>query len=377
MDCFPLADWLFTLPAIVTGLAGDITSSVMLLGQTVVDEEASKGISWAQYITLGITIAVLVLPFIIGGRLAKALKMPNYGTRFGFVLLAIIASAVVLFNRLPGYGVDLRGGTILVYEIDPAKNVQAGGDDAAPRIKSEDLVEPLTRRINPSGTQEIVLRPYGDSQLEIIIPEVDQREVDRIKTKIEEAGILRFAILANVTDHKRIIDLATEQAQSDNPNERVQDVIFDVDGQIVGRWAEVDRENVKEGKIAPFRVNLFGAIVRNPLTGALIQLPSSVFGDDGEYKQSQWATQQGLPGLETLMITEPLLDVKGEDLAFATSTFDQNGAPAVAFNLTDAGSGKFFALTTNNAPVGTRSRQLGIVLDDKLLSAPEYSVAHS
>ena len=38
--------------------------------------------------------------------------------------------------------------------------------------------------------------------------------------------------------------------------------------------------------------------------------------------------------------------------------------------MTDAGSGKFFALTTNNAPVGTRQRQLGIVLDDSLLSAP-------
>ena len=60
----------------------------------------------------------------------------------------------------------------------------------------------------------------------------------------------------------------------------------------------------------------------------------------------------------------------GSDLAFAASTFDQNGSPAVAFTLTDIGSGKFFALTTNNAPRGNDQSQLGIVLDDSLLSAP-------
>ena len=77
-----------------------------------------------------------------------------------------------------------------------------------------------------------------------------------------------------------------------------------------------------------------------------------------------------MSAIETLMVVDPPLDITGEDLAFAASTFDQNGAPAVAFNLTDAGSSRFFALTTNNAPVGSRQRQLGIVLDDKLLSAP-------
>jgi SecD/SecF fusion protein len=70
------------------------------------------------------------------------------------------------------------------------------------------------------------------------------------------------------------------------------------------------------------------------------------------------------------MKVDSLLDITGEDLAFAASTFDQNGAPAVSFNLTDTGSGRFFALTTNNAPSGTRQRQLGIILDDNLLSAP-------
>ncbi len=73
------------------------------------------------------------------------------------------------------------------------------------------------------------------------------------------------------------------------------------------------------------------------------------------------------------MIVNNQLDITGEDLAFAASTFDEQGGPAVAFTLTDQGSGRFFALTTNNAPIGSRQRQLGIILDDNLLSAPNIN----
>ncbi len=383
MDCFLFADWLPTLSIHLNSLFGSITDVAMPLAQAadnnaVLEKVAvaatdaadgpQEGISWKQYGALAIALAVLILPFIVGGRLAKMFKMPNYGTRFGFVLLAFIASAVILVQRLPGLGVDLRGGTILVYEIDPSKNIAADGDSGT-RIKSEDLIEPLTRRINPSGTREIVLRPYGETEIEVIVPEVDQREVDQIKEVMAEAGILRFAILNNQRDHSMEIDQARAQSESAETNVRTQSVVM-VDGEIRGRWAAIDRELVDEGQIAPFRVNVGDALVRNPQTGEIIDLPPSLMGENGEFLQAQWIEQQGLTELEVLMIVNPLLDVKGEDLAFTTSTYDQNGAPAVAFNLTDKGSGKFFALTTNNAPTGTFQRQLGIVLDDKLLSAP-------
>ncbi|MEO1619021.1 MAG: protein translocase subunit SecF, partial [Planctomycetota bacterium] len=65
--------------------------------------------------------------------------------------------------------------------------------------------------------------------------------------------------------------------------------------------------------------------------------------------------------------------VTGEDLAFANSTFDEQGGPAVGFTLTDSGSGKFRVLTTENQPSGNRQRQLGIVMDDRLLSAPNIN----
>ena len=349
----------------------DRIDPIGLLAQTGAGAVAS-GISKEQYIAMAVVAALLILPFIIGNFLAKSMKMPDYGTRLGFILFAVATSAVMLFNSLPGLGVDLSGGTILVYEMDPEKT-GAREDENGSSITSEDLVEPLTRRINPSGTQEIVIRPYGESQIEIIVPAVEQQEVDRIKKLVEEAGILRFAILANQADHQPLITQAIEKAESTSRGERLSQRILEEGnkGAVIGIWAEVDREVVeKKGKVGPLRVNVGDAIVRNPDTGQIIQLPPELRGDNGEAKIAAWLDQQKMSSIEALMVVDPPLDITGEDLAFAASTFDQNGAPAVAFNLTDAGSSRFFALTTNNAPVGSRTRQLGIVLDDKLLSAP-------
>ncbi|MDE0867022.1 MAG: protein translocase subunit SecD, partial [Rubripirellula sp.] len=338
------------------------------------------GISIAQLGAVAGVFAVLILPFVFGNFIAKSLKMPNYGTRLGWILLAITASVVVLAIKRPGLGVDLSGGTILVYELDPEK-LRDLAEEGGQRIKSEDLIEPLTRRINPSGTQEIVLRPYGDKQLEIIVPEVDQLEVDRIKKLIAEAGVLQFAIVANTTDHTTEIEAARTQANEADLGVRTKTNVTadpsDKSSPKIAFWANVDREKKGvDGSVDPFRVDVSRGLVRNGSTGEILSLASYYgylnrlgIGGDGQ-ALADWADSEGISGLEVLMVYDEDLDVTGSDLAFAASTFDQNGSPAVAFTLTDLGSGKFFALTTNNAPVGDRQRQLGIVLDDNLLSAP-------
>lgn len=328
----------------------------------------SSGISGSQYLAVFVVLLILVVPFVFGGLLAKSLKMPNAGTRLGWLLLALVASAAVLSTAWPKLGVDLRGGTILVYEID-AEKLRDIDEEGGQRITSDDLIGPLTRRINPSGTQEIILRPYGESQVEIIVPEVDQSEVDRIKNLVAEAGILRFAILANLSDHAPQYNLAVEQARPENSlGLRTSPNVKNAAGQIVAFWAKIDREADADGnRSGPLRVDVSAAIVRDPDTGEILELPAL-----SEAAMAEYIDEQEMSGLETLMILSPEdeLNVKGSDLAFAASTFDQNGAPAVAFTLTDRGSGKFYALTSDNSPDGTRQRRLGIVLDDNLLSAP-------
>ncbi|MFG0268151.1 MAG: protein translocase subunit SecD [Rhodopirellula sp. JB055] len=345
--------------------------SAQWLAQTdaAVANEVSKGISMEQILTLLSAAAVLILPFIVGNFLAKSLKMPTYGSRFGFILLAITASAVTLTNKFPSLGIDLSGGTILVYELDPEKQaavVEGGGQ----RITSEDLVAPLTRRINPAGTQEIVIRPYGEQQIEIIIPQKDPDAVKRIKDLVEEAGQLRFAILANQFDHQTLINEAIEQAESTQPGVATKDMVGSPEDSLYGFWARIGFEETETDGVRPLLVPISGALARNPRTGAILNVPPEARAGVETVSVAKWLQTQDFDAIEVLMVVNPKLDILGEDLAYAASTFDETGAPAVAFTLTDMGSGRFRALTTNNAPDGSRTRQLGIVLDDELLSAP-------
>ena len=90
--------------------------------------------------------------------------------------------------------------------------------------------------------------------------------------------------------------------------------MFDVNGDPVGRWVLVDAEKElpPNASIRPLRVNVGDAIVRNPETGEVIELPYEVRGDKGEFKQARWIEEQGMTGIETLMIIDKQLDVKGE-----------------------------------------------------------------
>ncbi|QDV68177.1 bifunctional preprotein translocase subunit SecD/SecF [Rosistilla carotiformis] len=322
--------------------------------------QAEPGKLGTQIGIIAIMLAVLIVPFLVGAFLAKSFRMPNYGTRIGVVLFAMTAAAATItFGQLK-YGVDLKGGTILVYEIDPT----AGGgesEDPSSRVTAEELVGALTERINPSGTQEIVIRPYGDRQIEIIVPNVEESGVNEIKDKVQTAGMLRFAIVANERDHLGLI----ETVRATGPT--LDDVVKDDAGEVIGRWVKVDRENEEVlGGLRPLRVDVSGDIIRDSRTGTLLS-PQGLQGENGLVK---WLSANGIEDIDVLMRIEKEFDITGEDLAIVASDHDGQGNPAVRFTLNAAGKQRFYVLTLNNAPDGSFLRRLGIVLDDKLLSAP-------
>jgi SecD/SecF fusion protein len=274
----------------------------------------------------------------------------------------IIALGMLSAFVLAGAGLFVRSqttpGTRLVYDI----NEKSGS--------AEDVVIPLQRRLNGLDDARVKVQALGTRQIEIVIGSRDRAIIDSLKKLVESAGVMRFMILANPWDHQSLIESVTNQANSNSRDSNSRDVL-NQDGSIVGRWVTVAREDEANGDSSrPFRVNVSYAMVRDGETGVLIALPAEVRGEDGESTIAKWIDEEGIKSLDVLMSIDPKLEVGGTDLAFAASTFDKNGAPAVAFTLTDRGSGRFFALTTNNAPVGSWQRQLGIVLDDNLLSAP-------
>ena len=159
------------------------------------------------YARILIAVALVVLPIVLGSRLAKRLRMPDYSWKFGLIFFTFFTSlAIMILGWPPKLGIDLSGGVNLVYQVDQTK--KANPSQTLDREGMEKLIGAITQRINPGGIEEIIIRPYGVEQIEIIIPEVEPGRAKQIENKISQAGTLEFRILANIRDHKELIDRA-------------------------------------------------------------------------------------------------------------------------------------------------------------------------
>ncbi|MCU0979593.1 MAG: protein translocase subunit SecDF, partial [Pirellulaceae bacterium] len=211
------------------------------------------------------------LPIFLGTWLAKKLRLPDLGWKLSLIFFSLAMGGVFLVSYPLKLGVDLKGGVILVYEIDrEARQAQdpTGGD--SDNINWGQLLQRLNERINPAGTKEIVVRRYGDWQVEIIIPDVDTNEVERIKKLISTAGLLEFRIVANSVQHGEVIQAAI--AQAEDPAKRRSKSVKQGDRE-VGYWARVGREaNEVKGGFRPLKVSVASHTIRNSATGEIIQL---------------------------------------------------------------------------------------------------------
>src|SRR2546425_271558 len=117
-------------------------------------------------------------------RLAICLAIPAVAALF-------VIHAAFAFQKGEGgfkLGVDLVGGTILVYEVDPDKEMKASYKD-----NPELLAASLKRRIDPADLYNVTIRPVGSSRVEIILPtggkhqsEAEEQIWDKLLTAARE-----------------------------------------------------------------------------------------------------------------------------------------------------------------------------------------------
>ncbi|MSR57110.1 MAG: protein translocase subunit SecD [Planctomycetaceae bacterium] len=236
------------------------------------------------------------------------------------------------------FGIDLAGGTNLVYEVDQAK-----ADAEQIKVDGElmqRLVESVIRRVNPAGTKEIVVRRLGQNRIEIILPGADQAVVEETKQQITQLGSLEFSIVANRQDHAPLIKLALS-----SPAKEV--VIGDV---VQAIWRP----------IAPVK----GADGR--------EKPNTDFDRDQEIAVRQIVGKpEGYKQVLILYEANPESQITGKQLKRAYPTQDSNGHIAVGFNFKPAGAYLFSNLTTKNGPRrdGTE-RRLAVMLNGEIFTAP-------
>jgi len=299
------------------------------------DAEAAES-ALPGFVMLALVIALLVVPMLLGGRIANSLKMPDHGWKISLGIGTLAAAAVVVTMGEVKYGPDLSGGITLIYELqDTSAQVDEGDDAAGGRDQSvaaqrqlvRQLIGALTERVDPSGTKEVSIREYGLGQIEIIIPKASPQELEYIERRIYTAGSLEFRITANPVfkAHREIIELAKTLP----PGER-------------------------EVRIGEFKVAEWMEYKFDEFENA-----------DFIVKRMAGKTPQAL------ILTNDGKDVTGEYLKRSSSSFDEQGRPQVNFTFNPLGAHFFGQLTGSHIPNSAgQTYNLGIILDKKLLSAP-------
>src|SRR4051794_26993808 len=79
-------------------------------------------------------------------------------------------------------GIDMVGGTSLLYEIKPPAGSVAQADLA------ERVMEALKKRVDPDGVRNLIWRPQGNTRLEIQMPMTNQTtDADKIRKAFSDA----------------------------------------------------------------------------------------------------------------------------------------------------------------------------------------------
>lgn len=266
------------------------------------------------------------------------------------ILVVMVALGVWAYAREPA------PGTRLVYESEGS-------------VPAEQFADPLRQRLRGFGPPRVRVRAVGAHELEILVPTRDQAVLNSARQLAESAGVLRFRIVANRDDHAALMELAAQQAKRDAAARKSRDVT-DSQGVVVGRWVTVARSSAVDDGTHPLRAGISDGLLRRSDTGEIVSLPEEAAETNPAVEIAKWMDAQGFQTLDVLVAVDPETEVSGAYFDYVASRLDQNGMPAVAFNLNDRGAARFYQLTLENAPDGPRLRQLGIVLDDLLLSAP-------
>ncbi|MDR0337133.1 MAG: protein translocase subunit SecD, partial [Planctomycetaceae bacterium] len=290
---------------------------------------------WQTYSAWIIFLLLVLCCFSAGHYFAKIWRLPEHQIKIFIVLLAFFGSltAVMLgWHRLT-LGIDLQGGVVLIYDAIPIQtsdNTDTATETSQP-LDMDKLTRAIIKRINPGGVREISITKLGMRQIQVVIPRAEDAEVARIERVISESGSLTFRIVASklYEKDKDIIARAEKEPGRD---------IRDASGKLLARWVPaVDSEKSR-----------------------FISNPDIVT----RQRQEQW---------DVLVLFNDGIDITGESLTHIGKGMSEKNQQGVSFSFNSVGAGKFKRLTSANRPDPAQARlkrQLGIILNDQLYSAP-------
>jgi SecD/SecF fusion protein len=321
----------------------------------------------AAFINSAIFIGLILASGFIGHWLAKGLRVAEYGFKFGVILFALLASAVVVVRGWPPrLGYDLGGGSILVYKVD--ENMR----NWRPEEMMDSLLTAISNRINPGGQKEMSVRSLGTNMVQIVMPTVTgssekekEAEKQKVKDLIATTGALQFRIEATTRDDPTLIEKA--RAERAKYPARLEKPLVVTERGKKAEWIRVRDQEVDSVK---FNYDEDTG-TRQPNEAAM--MVGTVKDKDKTGKEIDKELWEVL----VLDPESPAYDVTGRDIRDARAGHNpKDNSPEVEFSFNSAGGVKFGRLTGEHMIPGSTFRyHLAIVMDNELQTAPTLQAA--
>ena len=114
------------------------------------------------------------------------------------VLLTIVGAILCSVLLKPGFGMDLKGGNQLIYEVpeEVLQKIELQDKGASRERVMEQTLQIVRDRIDPTGVLEALVSRRGQNGILIELPYREKDELDQIKARISSLGKLEMRIVA-------------------------------------------------------------------------------------------------------------------------------------------------------------------------------------
>jgi SecD/SecF fusion protein len=319
------------------------------------------------------------------------------------LVLALLGGSVWVINdKKTVEGLDLRGGTELVYQGRPTPQV--------PEVTEDDInraIEIIRERVDQFGVSEPEINRVGQDQIEVGLPDVQdtQRAIAQIGTTAQlylydwEADVIpRDPDIADPAErpYTRLIDAVRAAAKQPEISEQQ---CQEQDCTTNGTYYLFDKNTLQPiGDPSDKKADLFASLPgeRQPPDSVVIKVPrGTVVVEDTQQQTSPTAT----PGTGQFFVLRDRPALTGNDITNPEQNFDPTtNQPNVTFDFTDEGRTRFQDVTRTIAqrgadefftatgqPASTATPQqaeqfsgtFAIVLDGEVESRPQINFAEN
>ena len=214
-------------------------------------------------IIIGIFIATIFLAVFVypNGLQERGIKLPSF------------------FDRPFSFGLDVSGGTLLLYEAD-LTNIESS-DYASAMDGLRDVIE---RRINYSGVREprVQINKSGE-KWRLIVELAGIKDIKEAIKMIGETPYLEFKEAREEEEGKNILSLQAEEAEKENPDESILQIDpYFKQTSLTGKYlerAEIGFEQTTSQPIVNIQFNDEGTKIFAALTKKNIGQPLAIYLD--------------------------------------------------------------------------------------------------